>query len=260
MPLRLSLPVFIVLFASLMPFGILQGQVVNVEAMRERTGDEAGSHGMLDGSFYLGGTQNILLRLNTAANIRHSEGKDSYYGIFSSNFSTRLGGDNLVFEQNGFVHGRYNRIIDEEWTAEVFFQWQSNIPMRIAQRYNVGLGPRYMAVDSEGLKFFISPLVMYELDVDYVTGAYESAFRMSTYLSMNQVIAGKYHWNTIAYYQPKFGKWDDLRTIIDTRFSTPLSPDLNLVIRGSLRYDSYPSGTDVPQFTFGTTTGLSYRF
>ena len=87
-------------------------------------------------------------------------------------------------QQNGFVHGRYNRIIDEEWTAEVFFQWQSNIPMRIAQRYNVGLGPRYMAVDSEGLKFFISPLVMYELDVDYVTGAYESAFRMSTYLSL----------------------------------------------------------------------------
>lgn len=247
-------------FATLLPMGSLQGQVVNVEAMRGRTGEEAGSHGMLDGSFYLGGTQNILLRLHGAANIRHSDGKDSYYGIFSSNFSTRLGSDKLVFEQNGFVHGRYNRIIDDVWTAEVFFQWQSNIPMRIAQRYNIGLGPRYLALDSEGLKLFISPLVMAELDVDYVTGAFETAFRMSTYLSMNVVIAEKYHWNTIAYYQPKFGQWDDLRTVIDTRFSTPISPELNLVIRGSLRYDAYPSGTDVPQFTFGTTTGLSYKF
>ena len=95
----------------------LHAQVVNVEAMRGLTGNEPGTHGVLDGSFYFGGTQAMLLRLSTSANFRKTVGKESYYGIFNGNLSTRVGGDAILFEQNGFVHGRYNIELDDRWTG-----------------------------------------------------------------------------------------------------------------------------------------------
>lgn len=247
------------LFLTMLSF-VLDGQVVNIEAMRTRNADRQGTHGHVDGSFYLGGTQNLLLRLNGSANIRHGAGRETYYAITSANLSTRLGGDNLLFEQNGFLHGRYNYAFDSLWTAEAFFQWQSNIPMRIAQRYNLGVGPRYRALHSERSELFLSPHLMYELDVDYVTGKVESVMRMSTYAALNLQLGESVRWNSVLYYQPKFGMWEDVRMTFDTRISTPISPQLNLVISGNLRYDAFPSGTDVPQFTFGSSTGLSYRF
>ena len=238
----------------------LHAQVVNVEAMRGLTGQEPGTHGVLDGSFYFGGTQALLLRLSTSANFRKTLEKESFYGIFNGNLSTRVGGDALLFEQNGFVHGRYNREWSEEWTGELFFQWQSNKPMRIAQRYNFGGGPRFRAIDSKTVNFFLSPLVMYELDIESVTGSYESVFRMSTYMSLDLLFKEKYRINTIAYYQPQILEWDDVRVVMNSRFSTPISPKLNLTISGNLNYDAYPAGTDVPNFTYGVNSGISWRF
>jgi hypothetical protein len=240
--------------------GSVQAQVVNVEAMRGLTGSEPGTHGVLDGSFYFGGTQALLLRLSTSANFRKTLGKESYYAIFNGNLSTRVGGDALLFEQNGFVHGRYNVEWTDEWTGEVFFQWQSNKPMRIAQRFNFGAGPRFRAIDSKTVNFFLSPLVMYELDIESVTGVYESVARMSTYMSLDVLLKEKYRLNTIAYYQPQVLQWDDVRVVINSRFSTPISPKLNLTISGNLNYDAYPAGTDVPNFTYGINSGLSWRF
>lgn len=236
------------------------GQIVNVEAMRGLTGETPGTHGVLDGSFYFGGTQALLLRLSTSANFRKTVGKESYYGIFSGNLSTRVGGEALLFEQNGFVHGRYNRQWSESWTGEWFFQWQSNKPMRIAQRFNFGGGPRYRVIDTKTANFFISPLMMYELDIEAVSGIYESVLRMSTYLSLDLLLKEKYRWNTIAYYQPQIAQWDDVRVVLNSRFSTPISPKWNLTVSGNLNYDAYPAGTDVPNFTYGVNSGVSLRF
>ncbi len=250
----------LILLLSLLAWTSSQAQIVNVEAMRGLTGNEPGTHGVLDGSFYFGGTQALLLRLSTSANFRKTVGKESYYGIFSGNLSTRVGGEALLFEQNGFVHGRYNVEWSDEWTGELFFQWQSNKPMRIAQRFNFGGGPRYRAIDSKTVNFFVSPLVMYELDIESVTGVYESVFRMSTYMSLDLLLKEKYRWNTIAYYQPQIAEWDDVRVVINSRFSTPISPMLNLTVSGNLNYDAYPAGTDVPNFTYGVNSGISWRF
>ena len=238
----------------------LHAQVVNVEAMRGLTGNEPGTHGVLDGSFYFGGTQAMLLRLSTSANFSKTVGKESYYGIFNGNLSTRVGGDAILFEQNGFVNGRYNIELDDRWTGELFFQWQSNKPMRIAQRFNYGGGPRFQAINTKSVNFFLSPLVMYELDIESVTGVFESVLRMSTYMSLDLLLKEKYRWNTIAYYQPQILEWDDVRVVINSRFSTPISPRLNLTVSGNLNYDAYPAGTDVPNFTYGVNSGISWRF
>ena len=64
----------------------LRAQIVNVEAIRSRTGIESGTHGIVDGSFYFGGARNLLMRLSASTNIRKSIGDESYYGIFSGNF------------------------------------------------------------------------------------------------------------------------------------------------------------------------------
>ena len=42
----------------------LRAQIVNVEAIRSRTGIESGTHGIVDGSFYFGGARNLLMRLS----------------------------------------------------------------------------------------------------------------------------------------------------------------------------------------------------
>lgn len=237
----------------------LRAQIVNVEAIRSRTGIESGTHGIVDGSFYFGGARNLLMRLSASTNIRKTIGDESYYGIFSGNFSTRVGGESLLFEQNGFIHGRYNKKFSDKFTGEAFFQWQSNKPMRIAQRYNFGLGPRYMAIKTKTLSFFISPLIMYEVDIES-SGKIESLMRMSTYISLDALFAKKYRWNSIAYYQPGFGKWDDIRVVLNSRFSSPLSPKLNLVVSSNINYDAYPGGSDLPNFTYGFTSGLGWRF
>jgi hypothetical protein len=237
----------------------VSGQIVNVEAMRSRTGTDTGTHGIVDGSFYFGGAKNLLMRLSTSTNIRKSVGDESYFGIFSSNFSTRVGGESLLFEQNGFVHGRYNRKISDKFTGEAFFQWQSSKPMQIAQRYNFGFGPRYMAIKTKSVSFYISPLVMYEIDLES-SGKIESLIRMSTYVSLDMLLAEKYQWNSIAYYQPAFSRWEDVRVVVNSRFSTPISPKLNLVVSSNINYDAYPGGSDLPNFTYGVTSGLGWRF
>ncbi|CAI8388434.1 MAG: Uncharacterised protein [Owenweeksia sp. TMED14] len=237
----------------------ISAQIVNVEAMRSLTGKDSGTHGIIDGRFYFGGVQNLLLRLSTSTNIRKTVGDESYYGIFSGNFSTRIGGESLLFEQNGFVHGRYNRKISQRLTVEGFFQWQSNKPMLIAQRYNFGFGPRYMAIKTKTGSLFVSPLIMYELDVES-SGKFESVVRMSTYISLDMLLYEKYRWNSIAYYQPVLGRWDDVRVVINSRFSTPISPELNLVVSANVNYDAYPGGSDSPNFTYGVNSGLGWRF
>ena len=50
----------LILLLSLLAWTTSQAQIVNVEAMRGLTGNEPGTHGVLDGSFYFGGTQALL--------------------------------------------------------------------------------------------------------------------------------------------------------------------------------------------------------
>lgn len=73
-------------------------QIVNIESMRGATGDSAGTHGILDGQFYLGGAQNILLRTYGAANVRKSVGNETYLGIVSGSLSTRIGEINFCLK------------------------------------------------------------------------------------------------------------------------------------------------------------------
>lgn len=116
-----------------------------------------------------------------------------------------------------------------------------------------------MAIKTKTLSFFISPLIMYEVDIES-SGKIESLMRMSTYISLDALFAKKYRWNSIAYYQPAFGKWDDIRVVLNSRFSSPLSPKLNLVVSSNINYDAYPGGSDLPNFTYGFTSGLGWRF
>ncbi len=203
-------------------------QIVNVESMRGATGDSSGTHGVLDGQFYIGGAQNVLLRTYGAANVRKSVGNETYYGIVSGTFSTRVGGDQLLFESNAFLHGRYNLELQPRLTVEAFFQYQRDRPLRIAQRYNAGFGPR---------------------------------MRLSTYVSSDVRLSDKSRWNTVLYYQPDLFRWNDFRMVFNTRLQTSLTRRLQWVTSGFVNYDAYPADfAGVPAFTFGTTTGLSYKF
>jgi hypothetical protein len=145
-------------------------QIVNIEAMRGATGDSSGTHGILDGQFYLGGAQNVLLRTYGAANVRKSIGNETFYGMASGSWSTRVGGDKLLFESNAFLHGRYNLELQPRLTLEAFFQYQRDRPLRIAQRYNAGFGPRIKTVKAKGWEIYWSPLLMGEFDLEEKTG------------------------------------------------------------------------------------------
>ncbi len=237
-----------------------KAQIVNVESMRGATGDSVGTHGIVDGQFYLGGAQNVLMRLYGSANVRKTVGNETYFGIVSSSWATRIGGDQLLFERNGFLHGRYNLELSPLLTLEAFFQWQSDKPLRIDQRYNAGVGPRIRAFKAKKWEVYVSPLVMVEFDLEDVTGKHSSDVRLSTYVSSNTTI-GKIRWNTVAYFQPSLTNLSDFRMVANTRLSSPITPRLNAVVSGFVNYDAFPAGVvGVPQFTFGTTTGLGYRF
>jgi hypothetical protein len=255
-------PVKHVVFA-LATFGITSvcAQIVNVEAMRGAAESDTTQdvHGRVDGGFYLGGTQALLLKLNGSVNMSRRTGDHVWYGIASANWATRLGDNQFDFERNGMMHVRYNRIYSDKLTAEYFVEWQSNLPMRIARRFNMGGGPRYTAISGPGIKFFINPLLMYEFDVESFNGKTENSLRLNTYLSLDRQWE-QWRWTTVAYYQPRFGRFEDLRAMVNTRLSAPIRPDLSLVIIGQLNYDAYPAGTDVPQFTLFSTTGLSWKF
>lgn len=236
-------------------------QIVNIEAMRSSAEQDTTEqvHGRVDGGFFLGGTQALLLKLNGSVNATRRVGDHVFYGIASANWATRLGDNRFDFERNGMMHLRYNRIYSEKLTAEYFMEWQSNLPMRIARRFNIGGGPRYTAISAPGIKLFINPLLMYELDVESFNGKTENALRLNTYVSLDRSW-DLWRWTTVAYYQPRFGRFEDIRAMFNTRLSAPIRPNLSLVIVGQLNYDAYPAGTDVPQFTLYSTTGLSWKF
>lgn len=236
-------------------------QIVNIESMRGATGDSAGTHGILDGQFYLGGAQNILLRTYGAANVRKSVGNETYLGIVSGSLSTRIGGDQLLFESNAFLHGRYNLEIQPRLTLEAFFQYQRDRPLRIAHRYNLGAGPRIKTVRGKSWELYWSPLLMAEFDLEEKTGVQNYALRASTYVSSDVRLSDKTRWNTVLYYQPDLFRWSDFRMVFNTRLQTALTRRLQWVSSGFVNYDAFPADyAGVPAFTFGTTTGLSYRF
>lgn len=240
---------------------VLRAQIVNVEAMRGPAEQDTTEdvHGRVDGGFYLGGTQALLLKLNGSVNATRRVDDHIWYGIASANWATRLGDSKFDFERNGMLHVRYNRIYNDKLTAEYFMEWQSNLPMRIARRFNLGGGPRYTAISAPGVKLYINPLLMYEYDVESFSAKTDHALRLNTYVSLDRQW-DQWRWTTVAYYQPRFGRFEDIRAMINSRLSAPLRPDLSLVVIGQLNYDAYPAGTDVPQFTLYSTTGLSWKF
>lgn len=239
----------------------VQAQIVNIEAMRGATGDSAGTHGIVDGQFYLGGAQNVLLRTYGAANVRKSIGNETFYGMASGTWSTRVGGDKLLFESNAFLHGRYNLELQPRFTLEAFFQYQRDRPLRIAQRYNAGFGARIKTIKAKGWEIYWSPLLMGEFDLEEKTGVLNYALRMSTYVSSEVQLSDRTRWNTVVYYQPDLLRWADFRMVFNTRIQTRLTRRLQWVTSGFVNYDAFPADyAGVPAFTFGTTTGLSYRF
>ena len=246
---------------SLLGMAPAQAQIVNIEAMRGATGDSSGTHGILDGQFYLGGAQNVLLRTYGAANVRKSIGNETFYGMASGTWSTRVGGDKLLFESNAFLHGRYNLELQPRLTLEAFFQYQRDRPLRIAQRYNAGFGPRIKTIKAKGWEIYWSPLLMGEFDLEEKTGVLNYALRMSTYVSSEVQLSDRTRWNTVVYYQPDLLRWADFRMVFNTRIQTRLTRRLQWVTSGFINYDAFPADyAGVPAFTFGTTTGLSYRF
>jgi hypothetical protein len=205
------------IFLVLLAFGALRvaAQIVNVEAMRGPAEHDTTEqvHGRIDGGFYLGGTQALLLKLNGSVNATRRVGDHVWYGIASANWATRLGDSKFDFERNGMLHVRYNRIYSEKITAEYFVEWQSNLPMRIARRFNAGGGPRYTAISAPGVKLYINPLLMYEYDVESFTAKTDHALRLNTYVSLDRQW-DQWRWTTVAYYQPRFGRFEDIRAMI----------------------------------------------
>lgn len=235
----------------------LLAQIVNVENLRLRP-DSLGLDGLVNFNFTLVQNTQALFTSNTDLAALYRWPKRSLMALGNLALSF---GDDRSFEQNGFIHFRYDEQISKRLVIEGFTQYQVDLPLRIQYRFLTGIGPRFRLLETEKQKFYTGHLVMGELDKELDNNILHSDFRLSSYLVYRIKLGDQLNAVTTLYYQPRFDKWEDFRTSLQSQLLFRILRNLQFNFSASLSYDAFPvEDPDIPNLTFKFTNGIIWRF
>ncbi len=120
-----------------------------------------------------------------------------------------------AFRNTGFQHVRYNYHWRGPLYAEGFAQLQYNKPLRIDERWLIGVGPRLVLKDTTNFRLVLGTAIMGEYEVDRVNELMYTGTRSSSYLSVAFKIEPQLQFTFLMYYQPKIGEIKDNRFSIE---------------------------------------------
>ncbi|MEX2596819.1 MAG: DUF481 domain-containing protein [Salibacteraceae bacterium] len=242
-------------FALVLSPILMFSQIVNVESKRSGKKEE-GWNGSIDLNFSLTRNTSDVLSYGGKTSNQYLKNRHRYLLLADLN-RVQAGGD--IFVNQGYEHLRYNYEFGEEkrLAAEVFQQAQFNSVQKIKFRHLSGAGLRYAPINQDSLKVWAGSILMYEYE-ELTTAAIQRNFRQSSYL-LFYVAFKKFEFQTINYYQPKWGDFSDFRVSTSSTVEFGVLKWLRFTTGFELLYDSEVP-EEVPAVVFSLKNGLRLEF
>ena len=169
------------------------------------------------------------------------------------------------FLNNGFAHIRHNYKLTTRLKTFTFYQIQFNDVLLLRKREVFGGGLRYAVVQKDSLSFDMGLGAMHESEFLNTTalevGEVANTFVVrATVVSSFQWILNEFvQFNNVLYYQPYLKKLDDFRVLNDFSLTARISPEFNISMTLTVRYDSKPPSA-LTNFDSVMNVGIGYRF
>ncbi len=212
-------------------------QIVNIENQRLSFSDTVRWRGNIQSSLFYKNYSSVFFNFDNRAYLSFRR-KQNLWMLNGNYAMTRASGHD--YENQYFLHLRYNRTMTKNLTGEVFSQIQQNKILGVRNRYLAGLGPRFECKRGF-ITLFIGSLYMYEYEL-----ATENSLpawtknRNSSYLSFCLKLNPAVSLVATNYYQPNLGNFHDYRIMGQYRLLVLMTKKLSLKIETNLLYDSQP--------------------
>ncbi|MEM6768170.1 MAG: DUF481 domain-containing protein [Bacteroidota bacterium] len=243
--------------AFFLSFVLTQAQLVNTEKLRkDKKEDGFSGEVSLNGSF-LRNTRSIY-RAGSFSRLEYRKAASRLMLFTSFNFSEA---DKKSLVNNGYLHLRFNRELNDNLTLEAFSQVQYNQIQIIRARMIQGIGPRFKLIQNDTLSMFVGSLYMYEYEEISDDLQLNKHYRLSTYISCGYAFSKTFSLDHITYYQPRPDRFRDYRILTETLLTFTLYQNLSFQFSFNLLFDSKPPDpTSIPESIYSIANGLSYTF
>jgi hypothetical protein len=252
---------FFLLFACfLFSFNFSFAQVVNVESLRMKTNDL--STLLLSNINFSYSNNNGYYFYNIGAGIGatfKSKNRENVYFVVGNYNLIRS--ENEDFQNNWFIHLRYNHEFTNLLRAEMFAQSQENQVLDVNSRNLIGAGLRLKFVflkasdtdkNDTGIRFYLGNAYMYEIEKSDAINTSSINHRHSSYFSLSGHIpkTALSVTNTL-YYQPLYKNFSDYRLTNQLQFNIALNAKQTLSFNTTFNY-SYDSNTPLNRSEFSS--------
>lgn len=240
-------------------FTTAHAQLVNVESKRMQTDS---TRFVLKSDLLFNYTDNngdYVLQLNSNITTQFkSKDLDEIYFLVLNYQLVRA--NDKDFQNNWFVHARYNHKISDFLRLEAFLQNQDNTQLTIARRSLIGGGIRLKLLSKENTKVYFGNAYMYEIEKLKLTDELFYNHRNSSYLSINQTFE-KINLDLIGtvYFQPLYTDIGNHRALSQFKAEMPLTNRLSLSALYNYSFISFSSGLDddrTSTINFGITLSI----
>ena len=233
-------------------------QVVNIEQQR-LDAQSPGWSGSIAGNLDLTRNQRSVFNFGLNSKVQYRRDSSVYLGIVQSGLIKASGRN---FENFAFAHARWTRGVTAWLAVEAFTQLQQNRVNGIQSRALAGAGARVLLFNEPAGTGYAGLLVMGEREREVTDSIpLHEDVRLSAYF------AGSYtpesaEWITVAnttYFQPRVGRFSDIRISTDWRLEVALRQNLALVTTLNLVYDARPP-VGLESTTYALRNGLKWVF
>lgn len=220
--------------------------ILNVE--RLQPGDVSGWHQGVEGAFSVRRGNTEYLDVLAGVVLGHRWSEDWLRAFAGLDYRSETGEG---LERDLYLHIRYNHWLAPRWQTFHFVQLQTSHDGLLQQRSLVGSGLRHRVVDGR-TTLDVGTGAMYEaeeLDRDRITGTHPAdarVWRMANLIVAVRQLSESVRLLGVAYIQPDFAAFGDVRTLTDLSILFSLTENLDLTVRSEWRHDSRPPEDVVP--------------
>ncbi len=249
---------FLLLLLMILRVSFVNAQVVNVERMRLNS-KKQGWSGSVAGNVDLQRNQRSVFAVGGNAHVQNRVDSNTYLLVGKTGFIKASEADLVNF---AFGHFRYTHYVTDFLSLEGFTQLQQNRVNGIASRWLIGVGPRGKVIDNDNANVLLGFLVMREREREVVDSIpINRDIRISSYIagSFTPQSAKYISFTNTTYFQPRVGKFADIRIASDWNVEVSLRQNLRLVTTFNIVYDARPP-VGLDKTVYALKNGLRFTF
>ena len=227
-----------------------QAQIV--DTLSDFSQSDSGWHGEIEGVFSATGGNTEIVRTAAAARIQYRVGDNLWRSMGGFVRATSEGEE---IAESAFAHLRHNHYFRPAIASLAFVQVQENPFQRLRSRWLVGAGLRLEPLRRERLSLAVGLAQMTEIERTEVQPDREVHQRLSSFLSLNAALQEHVDLDVVAFVQPLWEDFADLRATLDATASVEIQGPLELTVGWVVTHDSRPP-VEVEKTDWATTVGL----